>query len=167
MKTAILLVDDDLLLLAINAELLSELGYTVTTARNGSEALTILGNGHAVHALVTDLQMPGLHGFELACPKSETQPDDPLLDRSSRAECRRDGPGTGTCPQQALYGRAAAPRDRTDACFNQLTRGSETSAPLILEVCWFRNSIDKSTPAAPGATNGGLRSIGSRPLTKT
>ena len=66
MKTAILLVDDDLLLLALNAELLSELGYTVTTARNGSEALTILGNGHAVHALVTDLQMPGLHGFELA-----------------------------------------------------------------------------------------------------
>src|ERR1043165_4421432 len=66
MKTAILLVDDDLLLLALNAELLSELGYTVTTARTASEALTILGNGHAVHALVTDLQMPGLHGFELA-----------------------------------------------------------------------------------------------------
>jgi len=125
MKTAILLVDDDLLLLALNAELLCELGYTVTTARNGSEALTILGNGHAVHALVTDLQMPGLWiRAGPACPKSEARPDDPLLDRSSRAECRRDGAGTGTCPQQALYGRAAAPRDRTDA-------RCETSAPLI------------------------------------
>jgi CheY-like chemotaxis protein len=63
---AILLVDDDIFLLALTAELLCGLGYRVTTARNGSEALAILEQGPAVDLLVTDVQMPGLHGFELA-----------------------------------------------------------------------------------------------------
>jgi CheY-like chemotaxis protein len=66
MKPAILLVDDDVLLLALTAELLCGLGYGVRTARDGNEALTILENRPAVDLLVTDVQMPGLHGFELA-----------------------------------------------------------------------------------------------------
>jgi CheY-like chemotaxis protein len=66
MKPAILLVDDDFLLLALTAKLLCGLGYGVRTARDGNEALTILENRPAVDLLVTDVQMPGLHGFELA-----------------------------------------------------------------------------------------------------
>jgi CheY-like chemotaxis protein len=66
MKPAILLVDDDVFLLIVTAELLSDLGYPVTTARNGSEALAVLDHGHAVDLLVTDVQMPDLNGLELA-----------------------------------------------------------------------------------------------------
>ena len=66
LKPAILLVDDDVFLLTLTAELLSGLGYYVMTARNGSEALAALDNGHAVDLLVTYVQMPGLHGLELA-----------------------------------------------------------------------------------------------------
>lgn len=65
-KPAILLVDDDLFLLTLTAELLSGLGYPVTTASDGIEALAALDDGHAVDLLVTDVQMPGLHGLELA-----------------------------------------------------------------------------------------------------
>ena len=65
-KPAILLDNDDFFLLALSAELLSGLGYYVMTARNGSEALAALDNGHAVDLLVTYVQMPGLHGLELA-----------------------------------------------------------------------------------------------------
>jgi CheY-like chemotaxis protein len=65
-KPAILLVDDDLFLLTLTAELLSGLGYQVTTACNGSEALAVLDDRHAVDLLVTEVQMPGLHGLELA-----------------------------------------------------------------------------------------------------
>jgi CheY-like chemotaxis protein len=55
------------LLLTLTAELLSGLGYTVTTAQSGIEALAILeNNGRAVDLLVTDVQMPSLHGLELA-----------------------------------------------------------------------------------------------------
>jgi CheY-like chemotaxis protein len=66
MIPAILLVDDDVFLLTLTAELLSGLDYQVTTARNGGEALAVLANGHTADVLVTDVQMPGLHGFELA-----------------------------------------------------------------------------------------------------
>jgi|SRR5687767_9425820 len=66
LKPAILLVDDDIFLLTLTAELLSGLGYQVTTARNGSEALAVFDNGHAVDLLVTDVQMPGLHGLDVA-----------------------------------------------------------------------------------------------------
>src|SRR5437867_12887494 len=79
MKTAILLVDDDFLLLVVTAKLLSELGYAVTTARNGGEALVILENGQAVDTLVTDLHMPGLHGFELARRAKDLRPNLTIL----------------------------------------------------------------------------------------
>ena len=77
MTPAILLVDDDVFLLTLTAELLSGLGYQVRTARNGGEALAVLDHGHAVDLLVTDVQMPGLHGFELrparAGPQAHTR----------------------------------------------------------------------------------------------
>ena len=61
---AILLDNDDLFLLTLNAELLSSLGW-VTTPRNGSEALDLL---------VTDVQKPGPHGLELARRAMALQP---------------------------------------------------------------------------------------------
>jgi CheY-like chemotaxis protein len=97
MKPAILLVDDDVFLLALTAELLSELGYGVRTARNGSEALTILQDGHAVDLLVTDVQMPGLHGFELARRAKALKPRLAVLYCTGHPEAVADemGPALG------------------------------------------------------------------------
>ena len=96
MKPAILLVDDDLFLLTLTAELLSELRYRVTTARTGGEALAVLDD-HAVDLLVTDVQMPGLHGFELARRAQARRPTLAVLYCTGHAEMIGDemGPALG------------------------------------------------------------------------
>jgi CheY-like chemotaxis protein len=50
------------MVLALTANVLSDLGYAVTTAHSGSNALAILANGDPVDTLVTDVQMLGLNG---------------------------------------------------------------------------------------------------------
>jgi CheY-like chemotaxis protein len=97
MTPAILLVDDDLFLLTLTSELLSDFGYEVTTARNGGEALAVLDHGHAVDVLVTDVQMPGLHGFELARSAQALRPKLAVLYCTGHAEMIADkmGPALG------------------------------------------------------------------------
>ena len=97
MTPAILLVDDDGFLLTLTAELLSGLGYQVRTARNGGEALAVLDHGHAVDLLVTDVQMPGLHGFELARRAQALRPTFAVLYCTGHAEMIGDemGPALG------------------------------------------------------------------------
>jgi CheY-like chemotaxis protein len=97
MTPAILLVDDDVFLLTLTAELLSDFGYKVTTTRNGGEALAALANGEAVDLLVTDVQMPGLHGFELARRAQDLRPTLAVLYCTGHAEMIADevGPALG------------------------------------------------------------------------
>jgi CheY-like chemotaxis protein len=97
MTPAILLVDDDLFLLTLTSELLSDFGYEVTTARNGGEALAVLDHGHTVDVLVTDVQMPGLHGFELARSAQALRPKLAVLYCTGHAEMIADkmGPALG------------------------------------------------------------------------
>jgi CheY-like chemotaxis protein len=97
MKPAILLVDDDVFLLTLTAELLSGLGYEVATARNGGEALAVLDHGHTVDVLVTDVQMPSLNGFELARCAQALRPKLAVLYCTGHAEMIVDemGPALG------------------------------------------------------------------------
>ncbi len=60
----VLIVDDDELVLARLAELVSAAGYPVHTATNGPSALQLLQSSSA-SVVVTDLNMPGMDGFEL------------------------------------------------------------------------------------------------------
>jgi two-component system cell cycle response regulator len=60
----VLIVDDDDLVLARLRELLSAAGYDVHTATNGPAALEVLRTSSA-SVVVTDLNMPGMDGFEL------------------------------------------------------------------------------------------------------
>jgi nitrogen-specific signal transduction histidine kinase/CheY-like chemotaxis protein len=63
----VLLVDDEIALLELAAELLQTLGYRVLTARNGKQALQKLTEEKAVDLLFSDVVMPGgINGFELA-----------------------------------------------------------------------------------------------------
>ena len=63
----ILLVEDEEGILDVVSEMLTSLGYRVTSARNGPEALRILESGQEFELLLSDIVMPqGMNGVELA-----------------------------------------------------------------------------------------------------
>ncbi|MDR3461765.1 MAG: response regulator [Beijerinckiaceae bacterium] len=74
MKTAlaappplILVVDDEPLIRWVNADVLTDAGFTVIQAANGDEALELLESHRDVRVVFTDVEMPGLiDGFALA-----------------------------------------------------------------------------------------------------
>ncbi len=61
----ILVVEDEDVIREMVEETLTQSGYMVTTARNGSEALTFLAGNETIDLLLTDVQMPGMDGVEL------------------------------------------------------------------------------------------------------
>jgi chemosensory pili system protein ChpA (sensor histidine kinase/response regulator) len=60
----VLLVDDSLSVRRVVSQIIRRLGYDVTTAADGQEAINILGNQDFM-AVITDLEMPRVNGFEL------------------------------------------------------------------------------------------------------
>ena len=72
----VLLVDDDPLLLRTGSRLLRRfLGAEVVTASDGEEALRRVARGERFHLVITDLEMPGMDGFELLDRLAERAPD--------------------------------------------------------------------------------------------
>ena len=63
-KQNLLLVDHDTQHLRVMEVSLRKAGYSVTTARNGAEALTKIG-GSLPDLVISDTAMPDLDGFEL------------------------------------------------------------------------------------------------------
>ena len=67
MTASILIVDDQLELLALTGAFLAECGYTVSWAQSPAIALQILESNRPIDILLTDIVMPGgIDGFELA-----------------------------------------------------------------------------------------------------
>ncbi len=67
----VLLVDDDEHVRETSADMLEELGYSVTRAANGFEALEQLASHPHLEIMVTDVRMPGMSGLELSDVASE------------------------------------------------------------------------------------------------
>lgn len=63
---AIVLVDDDTDTRELLAELLEDEGYTVTTAKNGADALSKLTESSMPRLIILDLNMPELDGPDFA-----------------------------------------------------------------------------------------------------
>lgn len=61
----LLLVDDNLDLLEVTADLFRESGLDVLTAASGEQALDLLQSTPHVDVLITDVVMPGMNGIEL------------------------------------------------------------------------------------------------------
>ena len=65
MARVVLVVDDDPLVLDVTASMLEDFGCEVITAASGNQALEKLSNDRLIEILITDLNMPGMSGYEL------------------------------------------------------------------------------------------------------
>jgi PAS domain S-box-containing protein len=81
----VLLVDDEPLVRASTADMLSELGYEVVEADSGADALALL-DMRVPDLVITDHLMPGLSGTDLALILAAERPGLPVLIVSGYAE---------------------------------------------------------------------------------
>jgi CheY-like chemotaxis protein len=82
----ILLVDDEPLVRASTAGMLSELGYEVVEAASAEEALSVLDREPHMDGIITDHLMPGMSGVDLAHAIHVKRPGTPVLLLSGFAE---------------------------------------------------------------------------------
>lgn len=77
-QTILLAEDDDDLRLGMTY-LLTELHFKVVACANADLALAAFSDHHTIDLLITDLQMPGRSGVELASELTTIKPDLPVL----------------------------------------------------------------------------------------
>lgn len=74
--SAVLLVEDELLVRELASEDLHDIGFDVTAACDGDEALAYLREGRRFELLFTDIRMPGeTDGWQLAREARQMLPD--------------------------------------------------------------------------------------------
>jgi two-component system response regulator AtoC len=78
MATRILIADDELNIRKVLAATLRREGYEVLTAKDGEEAIDLLGSGK-VQVVVTDLKMPNVDGIELLRHVQRNHPQVPVI----------------------------------------------------------------------------------------
>lgn len=71
----VLLVDDDIEVLALFKTVLESSGFSVTAASEGGAAAKFHSDFGGFDLLITDIEMPGQTGFELADALSKKQPN--------------------------------------------------------------------------------------------
>jgi CheY-like chemotaxis protein len=100
-QPTVLVVDDDPEVLEATIAIVETLGYSVISARNGREALSIIRAESSIAVLFTDITMPGgIDGWELARRSREARPDLRLIYTSgySTRRCRMTRvPGMDRC----------------------------------------------------------------------
>ncbi|QSQ20115.1 sigma-54-dependent Fis family transcriptional regulator [Pyxidicoccus parkwayensis] len=78
LKGNVLLVDDDPAVAKVLGALLTQAGLTTHTARDGQEALSLLGR-KPIDVVVSDVRMPGMDGMQLLGEVSRSWPDVPVI----------------------------------------------------------------------------------------
>ena len=86
----VLLVDDDILVSMGAADMLLDLGHSVTEAQSGVHALKMLETNSPFDIVVTDYAMPGMNGLELAQRIKEKNPKLPIVLATGYAELPAD-----------------------------------------------------------------------------
>lgn len=76
----ILFVDDEGALAFLGQTMLTDLGYRVTSCTDGLEALKVYqSDPGSIDLVITDMNMPGLSGSELAAEIMKLRPDQPII----------------------------------------------------------------------------------------
>jgi CheY-like chemotaxis protein len=83
---AVLLVDDEPLIRMSTADMLTDLGYSVTEAGSAEQAIDAIAGGFTPDLLITDHLMPGMTGTELAAQVRRRFPAVKILVISGYAE---------------------------------------------------------------------------------
>ncbi|AUW56784.1 hybrid sensor histidine kinase/response regulator [Sphingobium sp. SCG-1] len=91
-RGTVLVVDDEDLVRASTAHMLSELGYSVLEAVSAEDALKVLDTPSNIDLLVTDHLMPGITGTDLAGRARKMRPDLRILVISGYAETKGISP---------------------------------------------------------------------------
>jgi two-component system, NtrC family, response regulator AtoC len=78
LKGSVLLVDDDPAVAKVLGALLAQAGLTVHTAKDGAEALALLGQ-KPIDVVVSDVRMPGMSGLELLAEVTRAYADVPVV----------------------------------------------------------------------------------------
>ncbi len=65
-SSRVLVVDDSAFFRGLLQPLLARSGYSVTTVQGASDALQLLERGEAFDLIVSDIEMPGMNGFDFA-----------------------------------------------------------------------------------------------------
>lgn len=85
----ILIVDDDPTVRALLDRVMSLRGHRPLMASNGMEALDLVHrHGTDIGAILTDVRMPIMDGYELAATLAESHPDIPVAMMSSHFDVR-------------------------------------------------------------------------------
>jgi len=93
-SAVVLVVEDELPIRMVIADVLSDLGYTVLEAGDGSSGLKILEAGTLIDLLITDVGLPGdLNGRQLADAARQRKPDLNVLFITGYAENAAIGNG--------------------------------------------------------------------------
>jgi two-component system, cell cycle response regulator CpdR len=74
MSRVALVVDDDPAVLELIGEMLEELGCEVVSVQNGTEALVALEENQRIEILITDVNMSGIAGYDLAQAAKQLRP---------------------------------------------------------------------------------------------
>ncbi len=118
----ILLVDDEETMLRATHRVLERLGYRVTSCAGGGSAIIAFLAEPAAFALVlTDLNMPGMSGIEVAAALRKTRPDLPVVLSSGfiTEDLRLAAEAAGVAE---IVRKPASMEDLSDAVFRTLQR---------------------------------------------
>ncbi len=75
----ILVVDDEPAVLEYLALIAQSLDYEVLKAKDGNAAIRAFSEDNDIDALITDIKMPGMNGYQLAIALREMRPELPIL----------------------------------------------------------------------------------------
>ena len=79
-SSTILVVDDDIVVLAALSKMLNLFGYIVAGASNSEAAMDYVANSHKrFDLIITDLAMPGIDGVQFMAAAKKVFPDVPVI----------------------------------------------------------------------------------------
>ncbi|MBA2627201.1 MAG: response regulator [Gemmatimonadales bacterium] len=89
-QLTIMVVDDDPGARTVAVRMLADAGFDVIEATDGANALEQLAGEHRVDAVLTDINMPNLDGWELGRRLRTSQPELPVVYMSGDVALDRD-----------------------------------------------------------------------------